>query len=149
MSAARSYQVTIDCADPERMARFWAEALGYVLEGPPEPFASWRDYWISRGVPEDEAGDGGFDSIVDPGGVRPRVWFQQVPEPKAVKNRFHFDLFVGGRGEPIDERRRRVLAESERLTGLGAVHRNTVDSPETGQFAIGMLDPENNEFDIV
>ena len=30
------FQVVIDCAEPEPLARFWAAALGYVLEPPPE-----------------------------------------------------------------------------------------------------------------
>jgi hypothetical protein len=30
---ATRIQVTIDCADPNRLARFWAEALGYRLVG--------------------------------------------------------------------------------------------------------------------
>ena len=29
---ATRIQVTIDCADPGRLARFWADALGYRLE---------------------------------------------------------------------------------------------------------------------
>jgi hypothetical protein len=30
------FQLVIDCKDPERLARFWAAALGYVLEPPPK-----------------------------------------------------------------------------------------------------------------
>jgi hypothetical protein len=33
-----------DCKDPELLARFWAAALGYVLEPPPEGFATWDDF---------------------------------------------------------------------------------------------------------
>jgi len=29
------FQLVIDCKDPELLARFWAAALGYVLEPPP------------------------------------------------------------------------------------------------------------------
>ena len=29
------YQLAIDCADPDLLARFWAAALGYVFEPPP------------------------------------------------------------------------------------------------------------------
>jgi hypothetical protein len=29
------FQIVIDCKDPELLARFWAAALGYVLEPPP------------------------------------------------------------------------------------------------------------------
>lgn len=32
---SRTIQVTVDRHDPERLARFWAEALGYIIPGPP------------------------------------------------------------------------------------------------------------------
>ena len=81
---AVSFQLVIDCADPEPLARFWAAALGYELEPPPDGFASWDAYWRDVGVPEDELGTGA-DCIVDPGGRGPRIWFQVVPERKAAK----------------------------------------------------------------
>lgn len=92
-------QLTIDCSDPRRMVAFWAEALGYVPEPPPAGHATWRAHWVAAGVPEEELPPGAGDvpeSIVDPSGRGPRVWFQQVPEPKVAKNRWHFDLKVGG-----------------------------------------------------
>jgi Glyoxalase-like domain len=144
-----AYQITIDCVDPDRMARFWAEALGYQLEGPPDGFESWREYWVSVGVPEDEVGDG-YDSIVDPAGAKPRIWFQPVPEAKSVKNRLHFDLLVGGgRSASIETRMERVIATAARLTGLGATERRRMHTPEQDHFFIGMVDPEGNEFDVV
>jgi hypothetical protein len=30
------FQLVVDCKDPELLARFWAAALGYVLEPPPK-----------------------------------------------------------------------------------------------------------------
>ena len=142
------FQITVDCADPDRMARFWAAALpGYELQGPPEGHATWREYWLSVGVPEDEVEDG-YDSIVQASG--PRVWFQQVPEAKSIKNRLHFDLLVGGgRSVPLEDRRTRVRAEAQRLTGFGATVLREMDTPEAGHFAIAMADPEGNEFDVV
>lgn len=44
------------------------------------------------GVPAEELPTGASDNpepIVDPAGCGPRVWFQQVPEPKTAKNRWH------------------------------------------------------------
>ncbi|WP_280839380.1 VOC family protein [Micromonospora sp. A200] len=76
-------QVTIDCADPRRMVAFWAEALGYVPEPPPDGHRTWRDYWAATGVPAEELPEGAGDtpeSVVDPTGRGPRIWFQQVPE---------------------------------------------------------------------
>ena len=78
-------QVTIDCADPNRLARFWAEALRYRLQEPPDGFESWQAYWVSRGLPPEEVEDG-YDAIVDPDGVGPRIWFQPVPEGKVVNH---------------------------------------------------------------
>jgi hypothetical protein len=71
---AVSFQLVIDCAEPEPLALFWAAALGYELERPPEGFASWDAYWRDVGVPEDELG-AGADCIVDPGRRGPRIWF--------------------------------------------------------------------------
>ncbi len=143
------YQITIDCQDCDVMARFWAAALGYALAEPPGGFATWKAYWLSVGVPEDEADDG-YDRIVDPAGVQPAIWFQQVPEPLTVKNRLHFDLLVGGgRSVPIDERRARVLAEVDRLVTLGAGVSSKHDSPAEDHFFVQMTDPEGYIFDVV
>lgn len=35
---ATSIQVVIDCADPARLAAFWADVLGYKLQDPPPGF---------------------------------------------------------------------------------------------------------------
>jgi hypothetical protein len=143
---ATQIQVTIDCADPGRLARFWADALGYRLEEPPDGFASWQDYWVSRGLPPEEVEDG-YDSIVDPDGVRPRIWFQPVPEPKVVKNRVHLDLGVsGGRQVPLATRRRRVDAEAERLVAAGATRLRVLSEEAVDHYAVVMADPEGNEF---
>jgi catechol 2,3-dioxygenase-like lactoylglutathione lyase family enzyme len=139
-------QVTIDCADPDRLARFWAEALGYRLEEPPDGFDSWQAYWVSRGLPAEEVEDG-YDSIVDPDGVRPRIWFQPVPEPKVVKNRLHLDLRVsGGRDVPLATRRTRVDAEADRLVAAGATRLRVLFTEGVDHYGVVMADPEGNEF---
>jgi hypothetical protein len=141
-----SIQVTFDCADPGRLARFWAEALGYRLEEPPDGFATWQDYWVSRGLPPEEVEDG-YDSIVDPEGVRPRIWFQPVPEGKVVKNRLHLDLGVsGGRRVPLETRRRRIDAEAERLVAAGATRLRVLSEEGVDHYGVVMADPEGNEF---
>lgn len=142
-----SFQLTVDCSDPDVLARFWAVALNYELESPPGGFTSWWDYWASVGVPEDELVDG-YDSIVHANG--PRIWFQQVPEQKSNKNRFHFDVLVGGgRSIPIEERTSRVRSKSAALVALGATVLAENSSPEVDHFFIAMSDPEGNEFDVV
>jgi catechol 2,3-dioxygenase-like lactoylglutathione lyase family enzyme len=142
---ATGIQVAMDCADPARMARFWAAALGYKLEDPPEGSASWDEWQAALGIPEEQWNDG--SSVVDPEGTGPRLFFQQVPEPKTVKNRVHLDLDIGGgRGTPLEERRRRIDAEAERLIGAGATRLRTDDS--YGGYFITIADPEGNEFDL-
>jgi hypothetical protein len=146
-------QLTIDCADPQRMVAFWSEALGYIAEPPPGGHVTWRDYWAAMGVPEEELPVGAGDtpeSIVDPAGQGPRVWFQHVPEPKATKNRIHLDLWVsGGRDVPLAVRTQRVTTAVERLVKSGASVLRITDEPGMGQYAVQLQDPEGNEFDVV
>lgn len=144
------FQVTFDCADPDRLTRFWATALGYVVEDPPEGFDTWGAYWRDRGIPEEELDDDvTSDSLVDPEGVGPRIWFQKVPEPKVIKNRVHLDLAVGGgRGAPLDARKRRVDAEVERLTAAGATTLRVLRPNGADYYAVVLEDPEGNEFCI-
>ena len=143
-------QVAIDCTDPQRLVSFWADALGYVPEPPPGGHGTWRDYWADMGVPEEELTIGvgeGPESIVDPTGRGPRVGFQPVPEPKAVKNRVHLDLKVGGgRSVPLAVRTQRVTTTVERLTGAGATVLRVMDKPDMDYYAVVLQDPEGNEF---
>ena len=142
------FQLVIDCTDPEPLARFWAAALHYELEPPPEGFADWDAYWRTVGVPEEELG-GGADCIVDPERKGPRIWFQVVPARKSVKNRLHLDIGVsGGRSVPLETRKERVDAEARRLAALGAEIFGPLDAEGLDHYAVGMRDPEGNEFDI-
>ncbi len=144
--------LTIDCADPRRQVAFWSEALGYIPEPPPGSHATWREYWSAMGVPEEELPPGAGDtpeSIVDPAGIGPRVWFQKVPEPKTTKNRIHLDLKVGGgRDVPLAVRRQRVSTTVERLIKAGASVARINDAPDMGHYAVALQDPEGNEFDV-
>jgi hypothetical protein len=83
-AVATRFQVTFDCADPARQTRFSATALRYKIEDPTRGFDTWNAYWRSIGVPDEELDDAhdAADSIVDPEGVQPRIWFQIVPEGK-------------------------------------------------------------------
>ncbi|CAM5630353.1 glyoxalase [Streptomyces xanthochromogenes] len=78
------------------------------------------------------------------------MWFQQVPEPKTAKNRWHFDLKVGGgRDVPLDVRAGRVRAAVDRLVEAGATVLKIKDEPNAELYAAAMQDPEGNEFDVV
>ena len=145
---AVSYQLVIDCASPEPLARFWAEALHYVIATPPAGFESWDDFYRSIGVSEDELGIGA-DRIEDPEGEGPDIWFQVVPERKSIKNRLHIDLQAsGGRDLPLETRRERVEAEVARLVALGATRKQAIVEEGLDHYAVALSDPEGNEFDI-
>ena len=149
-----TWQLTIDCADPSVMVRFWGPALGYVVQPPPEGHTTWNDWYLSVGVPPDELdldGDGS-DRLMDPDGHGPTIWFQPVPEPKAVKNRLHLDLYPAGRdrSRPMDERRALVDEAVDRLLEAGASifrrYPEDFDDTDVEGYFRTMRDPEGNEF---
>jgi Glyoxalase-like domain len=137
---ATKIQITADCADPVVMTAFWGAALGYVQEPPPAGYASWTDFATDRGIPRSEW----RGAVVDPAGVGPRLFFQTVPEPKTVKNRWHLDVEVTERGSTPAARRAAIAAKVAELTGVGATEVATIEEGG-GTFTV-MLDPEGNEF---
>lgn len=140
---ATAVQVTFDCADPARLAAFWAEALGYVVQPPPPPYASWDEALDAWGVPAEDRNS--RSAVVDPDEAGPRLFFQRVPEPKTVKNRLHLDVRAA-HGATSDERRRRLEAEAERLVGLGATQLRVSEPQGFDELFVVMADPEGNEF---
>lgn len=142
---SRNWQLVIDANSPDRLARFWAEALGYVLQPPPDGFDDWPSFLTTIGVPESE-----FDSasaLIDPDGRLPRVFFQRVPEGKAGKNRVHIDVPVSaGPDAPAEDRVADQEQERDRLVDLGATEVGPVEA--FGGRWIVMQDPEGNEFCI-
>ncbi|MFE2984778.1 VOC family protein [Streptomyces sp. NPDC059262] len=139
MSSIKQFQVTFDCAEPERVARFWCEVLGYVVSPPPKGFDTWDDFDRSR-PPEDQ---GSWFACSDPSGVGPRLFFQRVPEGKVVKNRVHLDVRVGT-GLVGEERLAALEAECARLVPLGAVRVQLL--LDENDSCIVMRDIEGNEF---
>jgi predicted enzyme related to lactoylglutathione lyase len=110
---AATLGLVLDCAHPDKLAEFWSGALGYVTLG----------------------GAGNYVLLVDETGRQPKLLLQRVDEPKAGKNRMHFDIET----PTVDE-------EVERLEVLGA--RRIVDDAmeEHGNRWVVMADPEGNEF---
>ena len=142
------FQVVIDVRDPTLEATFWSHALGYEFEPPPEGYPTWSAYWTKVGVPPEDRSDEP-DSIIDPQGGGPRIWFHVMDDPKVVKNRWHFDIRVGGRIDvPIAVRKERVEAEVARLERLGARRLETLTVEGMDHYAVAMEDPEGNEFDV-
>jgi hypothetical protein len=134
-------QVTFDAADPGSLAAFWASALGYIADPPPEGFATWEAWAVDKGIPEESWNDA--SAIVDPDGAGPRVFFQKVPEGKTAKNRVHLDVRAAP-GLDADARWERLRDEAERLIAEGAIE--LYEREERGAFWITMQDPEGNEF---
>ena len=64
--------LVLDCADPEKLAEFWAPALGYVNVGTA----------------------GAYVVLYPDGAAGPKLLLQRVDEPKVGKNRMHVDLEV-------------------------------------------------------
>jgi hypothetical protein len=108
--------VIVDCHDPGRVARFWAEALDWVISHDEDP--EW--------VVEPHPGTRDDCVVAD-------LLFIKVPEQKTIKNRLHFDL------RPEDQ-----SAEVARLEALGAT-RADVGQGDDARWVV-MADPEGNEF---
>ncbi|MFI0941206.1 VOC family protein [Streptomyces sp. NPDC021020] len=109
--------VAIDCADAYALARFWSEVTGRPLD--PECRPGDEETWV-------ELADG------------PTLYFNQVPEPKTVKNRLHLCL----RPETTRE------AEVTRLLALGATLVADRRKPDGTGWAV-LADPEGNEFCVL
>ena len=128
-------QITFDCLDPARAGTFWAAALGY----PAPDVEGWHNFLRSQGRAEEDLN--ATFAIEDPTGMRPRMFFQRVPEPKSVKNRVHLDLAAPAAAG--SDRAEEIGAFVDRLTALGATKLRTVK--DSGYFVV-MADPEGNEF---
>ena len=149
MTAALSWKLVIDTRDAQHLADFWAAALGYEVEDPSALIARLRS---SGDLPEEAVGEHGghavfrgyaavrhpedpYDPFTGIGKGR-RLLFQDVPEPKTVKNRLHIDVHAEPGG--LDE----LVA---RLETLGATRLHEVDKGPAGHWWV-MHDPEGNEF---
>ncbi len=143
-----SWKIVIDCADPHAQAAFWSAALGYTVEDNSvlveQLLAAGH---IDSSLTTTVAGRAAFRGLQavrhpdDPvqeatgTGLGRRVLFQQVAEPKTVKNRVHLDLHAGPENRD---------AEVARLRDLGATILAEVEEPGTHHFVLA--DPEGNEF---
>lgn len=126
--------------------RFWAGALGYQPVPPEQPDTTWHAHYRA-GLSEHAAYD---DRLFDPAGLRPPIWFQEVPETKTGKNRLHLDLYPTGRDDALPQGRRVEIVEAKvaELVGLGASvrRRERADDPNDAFYYVVMHDPEGNEF---
>ncbi|MEU9509408.1 VOC family protein [Micromonospora sp. NPDC048170] len=117
-------ELAIDCAEPDRLARFWCAVLGYEVQDE-------DDGIVTIGPPVAPG------SRHHPGPVPPALTFARVPEGKTVKNRLHIDVNPTDREQ--DEEVRRLLA-------LGARHAEVGQGDERW---VVLADPEGNEFCVL
>jgi 4a-hydroxytetrahydrobiopterin dehydratase len=76
--------------------------------------AAIRPFWKAVMAYTDEPGrNGPQDSIVDPAGQLPAIWFQQMDAPRPQRNRIHFDITVAH--DEAEARVRSALAAGGRL----------------------------------
>lgn len=138
---AACLQVTFDCADPARLSRFWAEALGYRTPRPPDGFTTWDEWADHAGIPPEFRND--FDTAEDPTGHGPRLFFQRVRKPPPAGNRVRLDINAG---HGLDRPRRMELidAEVDRLVAAGARRVRAFD--QYSEYWVVMEDPEGNVF---
>src|SRR5437667_10628027 len=93
-------QVTIDCADPHALARFYSSGFGYQMENHDAGIRRLLDAGL---VTDDDLlevdGHLAFRTAAgcnDPEGRWPRLHFEQVPDGKqTTKNRIHLDFQLG------------------------------------------------------
>ena len=137
--------VTVDAADPHKLAQFWGFALGYVLQPPPEGFETWEAFADALDLSAEEQER--YSAVIDPHGVGPRILFQKVPEKKIVKNRWHLDIDVIDRSLPEDQHDRNREARISALIKRGATEVARFDEP-VGKWVV-MTDPEGNEFCVL
>ena len=109
----------LNTTDPDRIASFWQEALG------------WRR---THDTPDEVVLEPPAGSAQD--GVAPDLLFLRVPEGKTVKNRWHPDL------RSTDQ-----AAEVARLERLGAT-RTDVGQGDDVTWVV-MADPDGNEFCVL
>ncbi|MCX5308289.1 VOC family protein [Streptomyces sp. NBC_00160] len=109
--------VAIDCSDAYELARFWGEVTGCPLHPQTRPGDRETVVMLAQG---------------------PLLYFNQVPEPKTVKNRIHLCL------RPTTSREEEV----ERLLGLGATLVADRRQPDGTGWAV-LADPEGNEFCVL
>jgi|SRR3984957_14770249 len=108
-------ELVLDCAEPERLAQFWREALGY------------RDYYT----------DASLSVLVPKEGIASPLLLQGVPEPKAGKNRMHLDIVVDDVEAEID----RLLALGaqridEGVQSFGGTRWVRMSDPEQNEFCV-------------
>ncbi|CAN5260669.1 hypothetical protein BH18ACT5_BH18ACT5_03790 [soil metagenome] len=86
---AHSIQVVVACENPGKLAGFWAGALDYILQPPPEGFDSWDAFADKVGIPEEMRND--FSAVVDPEEKGPRIVNAALNSPRNGPGSKHWE----------------------------------------------------------
>lgn len=106
--------VTFDCADPRRLADFWAQVVGGEVS------SDWG---------------GEFVTVRTEGAGVEHLAFGRVPEGKAAKNRVHLDFRADDRDAEVD----RIIALGATVVAshnLGDLEWTVLQDPEGNEFCI-------------
>jgi 4a-hydroxytetrahydrobiopterin dehydratase len=100
-------EIALDTANEDRIAPFWSVLL--------------------TGSPDNKI----HDSVFDPAGRVPNVWFQSTDERPTPRQRWHFDLWMAPE------------AAADRITAAVAAGGSVVDDSEAPSFTV-LADPDGN-----
>lgn len=121
--AVRITEIIIDAADPEALAQFWCQVLGYVVTDAEADVVEIRP-----------AGTEALTSIV------PSLLFIRVPEAKTAKNRLHLDVNATDTDQATELARLLALGATVTDIGQGAsdhdVHWHVLADPEGNEFCL-------------
>ncbi len=128
--ALRWYSIVVESTDPGRLARWWAEALGWqvIFEDEAEGEVVIVPPWFQE-----------VDATLEFHQVPPGLVFVRVEHEKATKNRLHWD-FAPHTSDDRD-------AEIARLEALGAT-RIDVGQPADVTWTV-LADIDGNEFCVL
>jgi predicted enzyme related to lactoylglutathione lyase len=115
MGQKATVELVLDCEEPQRLAKFWCEALDY------------RDYYA----------DANLAVLVPKEGIASPLLLQGVPEPKSGKNRMHLDIVV----DDIEAEVRRLQALGARrvdegVQSFGGTRWVRMSDPEQNEFCV-------------
>ena len=115
MGTKARVELVLDCAEPERLAEFWRDALDY------------RDYYT----------DVKLAVLVPKKGIASPLLLQGVPEPKTGKNRMHLDIVVDDIEAEID-RLQKLGAQriDEDVQSFGGTRWVRMSDPEQNEFCV-------------
>src|SRR3954463_5960777 len=106
--------LVLDCRDPEALAEFWSEALGYTTLG----------------------GAGNYVMLVDGDGAGPKLLLQRVPEPKAGKNRMHLDMETPDVGAEVERLEKLGASKTGETCSEHGMRWTVMAAPEGNEFCV-------------